>query len=106
VGTCNTKKSKSLFGGNPLTLTSMISTGPVGVIVTVAVAFGTHAAAPPETCMLNVTASWVAALARLRAAAFFAWAAYITALGDAIPLSIAVTVAKHTATNRKLFCFI
>src|SRR5215470_8663712 len=33
----------------------MISTGPVGVIVTVAVAPGKHAAAPAETTMLNVT---------------------------------------------------
>src|SRR5262249_58197867 len=55
VGSWITKKSNSAFAGSPLTCTSICSTGPSGVIVTVAVALGKHAAAPAETTMLNVT---------------------------------------------------
>src|SRR6266516_4957883 len=50
-----TKKSNSVLGGRPSTTTSMISTGPAGVIVTRPVAFGRHALAPPETTMSKVT---------------------------------------------------
>jgi hypothetical protein len=52
-----TKKSNSVFGGRPLTDTSMISTGPIGLIVTVAVAFGRHALAPAETTIGKVIGS-------------------------------------------------
>src|SRR5262249_56072394 len=55
VGSWITKKSNSAFAGSPLTCTSICSTGPSGVMVTVAVASGKHAAAPAETTMLNVT---------------------------------------------------
>src|SRR5215831_2880646 len=57
MGIWITKKSNSVLGGRPLTATSMISTGPIGLIVTVAVAFGRHTLAPAETTMLKVTES-------------------------------------------------
>src|SRR6185369_14212875 len=57
LGTCRTKKSNSELGGRPWTVTSMISTGPAGRMVTVAVALGMQVLAPAETTILNVTAS-------------------------------------------------
>src|SRR5215470_4954042 len=54
VGSWITKKSNSAFAGSLLTCTSICSTGLSGVIVTVAVALGKHAAAPAETTILNV----------------------------------------------------
>src|SRR5215468_421070 len=57
MGTWITKKSKSVLGGRPLTDTSIISTGPIGLIVTVAVAFGRHTLAPAESTIGKVTKS-------------------------------------------------
>src|SRR5215831_10059173 len=64
-----TKKSKSVLGGSPCTVTSMMSTGPAGVILTVAVAFGRHVLAPAETTILKVTESFESSEAALSGAA-------------------------------------
>src|SRR5438552_7963217 len=50
-GTWMTKRLKVALGGMPCTLTSMISTGPVGVIFTSALASGRQVFAPLETTM-------------------------------------------------------
>src|SRR5207302_2018727 len=47
----------SVFAGMPCTTTSMMSTGPAGLIFTVAFASGRHVLAPAETTMENVTES-------------------------------------------------
>src|SRR5215813_1892512 len=55
VGTWMTKKSNSVLGGKPETSTSMYSTGPTGVIVTVPLAYGAQTAPPAETIMSKVS---------------------------------------------------
>src|SRR6266496_2873218 len=49
-----TKNWKLVFGGRPCTLTSMSSTGPMGLISTVPLASGRQAFAPAETTMSKV----------------------------------------------------
>src|SRR6266513_2523225 len=54
-GTWITKNSNSVSGGKPLARTFMISTGPIDVILTRALASGRHpaASAPADRTMLN-----------------------------------------------------
>src|SRR3989441_8188047 len=53
LGTWMTKKSKPVLGGSPATSTLIISTGPIDLTRTRAVAFGRHVAAAPEGTMLK-----------------------------------------------------
>src|SRR5437879_2270121 len=55
-----TKKSKSVLGGSRSTVTSMISTGPIELIVTLPVALGKQPLAAPDgtTVKLVELASW------------------------------------------------
>src|SRR6516165_6967852 len=57
LGTCRTKKSKSVLPGRPCTVTSMTSTEPAGVIFTLAFPLGTQPLAPADTSMVNVMES-------------------------------------------------
>src|SRR6476659_9187126 len=53
-GSWITKKSKSVFGGKPLTVTSITSTGPTELIETDPLAFGRQPAAAVDGTIENV----------------------------------------------------